>query len=92
MAGRAVGELRPEVRAESVRILREELSEEDLEKVRIAHATDPLGWIGLEHMFWGMGVRNLLRRRGLRDDVLPSGNWDDYYIQAIEAAAGLREP
>lgn len=41
------------------------------------------------HFHGGMAVRNLLRKV-IRDDELPSGNWDDYYVQALEAAAGKR--
>lgn len=55
------------------------------------------------HFGPGMGIRNLLRQAGLTDDKLPSDamdfyygagsgiqNWDDYYVQAVEAAAGAR--
>jgi hypothetical protein len=27
---------------------------------------------------------------GIKDDRLPTGNWDDYYTQALEFAAGIR--
>jgi hypothetical protein len=59
----------------------------------------PVSW----HHSVGMGIRNLLRQAGLTDDMLPKHamdayygegmgvqNWDDYYIQAVEAAAGAR--
>ena len=39
----------------------------------------------------GMFVRNTLRGAGLPDDLLPSKNWDDYYIPVIEIALGFRE-
>jgi len=54
------------------------------------------------HFGQGMAVRNVLRG-AIRDAELPdfpewygeladgTGNWDDYYIQCVEAAAGLRE-
>lgn len=51
------------------------------------------------HMFGGMAVRNYLRHKGFADDQLPAlpelygqnvSTWDDFYAQAIEAAAGLR--
>lgn len=35
------------------------------------------------HFYQGMKIRNLLRDIVL-DKELPTGNWDDYYIQAIE--------
>lgn len=51
------------------------------------------------HMWWGMGIRNLLREAGVKDEDLPFApyeigqfqNLDDYYIQAVEAAVGLRD-
>lgn len=52
-------------------------------------------WTGAHHHGWGTGVRNHLRKL-MKDDELPSApypdgrgeykNWDDYYVQAIEAA------
>lgn len=38
------------------------------------------------HFYEGMGVRNILREKIL-DKELPSGNWDDYYLEALEIAA-----
>jgi hypothetical protein len=38
-----------------------------------------------------MGVRNALRKYGLKDDLLPEGNWDDYYVPVVEVAVGVRE-
>lgn len=56
------------------------------------------------HHGFGTGIRNLLRNEeygaGIKDDELPAApyedgethkNWDDYYVAAIEAAAGLRD-
>lgn len=40
------------------------------------------------HFYEGMGIRNFLRKK-IPDSKLPSGNWDDYYIQAVEHAAEL---
>jgi hypothetical protein len=42
------------------------------------------------HFSSGMRIRNILRRYGLADNMLPCGNWDDYYVQVIEKALGLR--
>lgn len=42
------------------------------------------------HFGAGMGIRNELRDV-VKDDELPTGNWDDYYIPAIERAIGVRE-
>lgn len=59
----------------------------------------PVGW----HFGQGMAIRNLLRKGteahpGIPDTLLPAardvhplgcpeGNWDDYYIRAVEVAA-----
>lgn len=57
------------------------------------------------HHIFGTSIRNLLRNgnfgyRGIRDEELPPApyedgslqrNWDDFYVQAIEAAVGLRD-
>lgn len=56
------------------------------------------------HHGFGTSIRNLLRDEelgaGIKDDDLPKApyengesyqNWDDVYVQAIEAAVGLRE-
>jgi hypothetical protein len=55
------------------------------------------------HHGWGTAIRNVLRDEelgaGIRDEDLPDApyasglthrNWDDYYVQAVEAALGLR--
>jgi hypothetical protein len=56
----------------------------------------PAGW----HFGQGMAVRNVLRTEGFPDAELPLlpevygrdvGGWDDYYVQCIEYAAGMRE-
>lgn len=40
------------------------------------------------HFYDGMGVRNFLRAT-IKDKELPTGNWDDYYVPALECAALL---
>jgi hypothetical protein len=42
------------------------------------------------HFAGGMAMRNCLREE-IGDDELPTGTWDDYYIQAVEAAVGKRD-
>ncbi len=44
------------------------------------------------HLRQGMAVRNALREAGLLDAALPKNNWDDYYIAALEIAAGIEVP
>lgn len=50
-----------------------------------------IDWIGNNHHGWGTGIRNALRDAGFLDDQLPNENWDDYYIQVVELAVGIRE-
>lgn len=49
------------------------------------------GWLTSYHFGWGMHIRNALRKEGLKDDVLPDGNWDDYYGVIVEIACGIRD-
>lgn len=88
-----------EMKRRVVAHLRDELGEEQLAAIREKHAANPEGWALPYHMFAGMGVRNLLREV-VRDGELPPApypggeeqrNWDDYYVQALEAAAGVRD-
>lgn len=55
------------------------------DKIAEAMAEDPESWAVEYHFGWGMAVRNLLRDV-YADVELPTGNWDDYYIPAVEAA------
>lgn len=48
-------------------------------------------WFIPYHSYEGMVIRNKFRRSGLLDEMLPSGNWDDYYVQVMECAIGVRE-
>ena len=52
-----------------------------------------LEWIHaeLQHFGWGMAVRNLLRDKGFLDNMTKTGNLDDYYVQLVEAAVGVRD-
>ena len=88
-----------DVKAEALALVRA-LPEAFLAQVREAYLKDPSGWMIGGHFFVGMGVRNYLRSGkwgehdsglpGIRDDRLPSGNWDDYYTCALEHGAGAR--
>jgi hypothetical protein len=42
------------------------------------------------HMSFGMWVRNQLRMGGVKDNMVPDGNLDDYYVAMIEYALGHR--
>lgn len=60
------------------------------EEVTTAIKTDPDTWWAPYHFYWGMGVRNMLRNQVEIDGTERIGNWDDYYIYAIEAGLGVR--
>lgn len=48
-------------------------------------------WFIEHHFRMGMNIRNLLREEILSDHKLPTGNWDDYYVELVEIACGLRD-
>jgi len=75
-----------ELRAKAVNALRMELSPETQAEIRKAIAQDPDTWWAASHFFWGMAIRNFLRHHCCLDEQLPTGNWDDYYVQAVEEA------
>ncbi|MBZ4649269.1 hypothetical protein [Thermosipho sp. (in: thermotogales)] len=51
-----------------------------------------IDWFLLEHFRSGMTIRNMLRKdANLSDYLLPDKNWDDYYIQVLEIALGIRK-
>ncbi len=53
--------------------------------------SDPELWWADKHHGWGTAVRNHLREEVCLDTELPSGNWDDYYIQLVELACEIRK-
>lgn len=85
-----------DIRNKAIGLLVEELPRELLERVYSARVAGGVEWmreIGKDvdgpysfHFYEGMGVRNLLRSVIL-DGELPTGNWDDYYCQALLRAA-----
>ncbi|NCB41170.1 MAG: hypothetical protein EOM59_00900 [Clostridia bacterium] len=40
-------------------------------------------------MTYGVGIKNILRNEWLTDDLLPSQNWDDCYMDCLKAALGF---
>jgi hypothetical protein len=75
----------------SVEELQNLLTDEAIETTKMFHSRDPKTWWAIYHHGWGTGMRNYLRDKVCLDDQLPSGNWDDYYIQLIEMTCGIRE-
>ena len=49
----------------------------------------PFDWSTPYHFWEGMQIRNALRQQGILDRELPTGNWDDYWVMAVEAALPL---
>lgn len=85
-------ELPEEVKIKAIAAVRTVMIPEDIWKIKEAYAKDPSKWWVPYHFFWGMWIRNQIRSlTEVTDDQLPSGNWDDYYVPAVEAAFGLRE-
>lgn len=77
-------------RRQAVEILKSEMSETFFFELRGAAKEDPEWWAKHGwHFGQGMQIRNILRDNGLTDDYLPDQNWDDYYVQALEEAAGI---
>lgn len=75
----------------SVEKLKEVLDIETIETIRKEHKTNPDTWWASSHHGWGTAIRNFLRDNVCLDDKLPSGNWDDYYIQCVEIVCGVRD-
>lgn len=91
---RCFAELSPEVVQKGSAILLQHLPEDAKEEVAKRYAQfGKHAWIyeDMAHFGFGMGVRNLLREQGLTDDMLPNGNWDDYYVSLIEHALKLSQ-
>lgn len=77
--------LDPELRKEAVAMLRHEL-QGVLPQVRASIMEDPQEWWVTHHFFWGMGVRNLLRKHGFTDDRM-GDNLDVFWVGLVEEAA-----
>lgn len=97
----AWAEVSEETRSRCIEHLRASYPATFFDDVRRLAAADPDGWAHASHFFSGMTVRNVLHEV-VRDDELPGvfygwvegltepiHNWDDYYVQALEEAAGL---
>ena len=82
-------EIPPDVLEKAIAIF-QTLPDEFKTECRVRHAIEPDSWMASWHLSVGMRLRNILRERGLADDLLPDKNWDDYYIQVLELSLGLR--
>lgn len=88
-------ELSKEILLKAVEVLTNDFAEGDKKFLVNLYKSTPsetkAQWFIEYHHYDGMAIRNLLRRNGLLDEQLPSGNWDDYYVQVMEVAIGVRE-
>lgn len=85
-------ELPKELRDKCVGYLKEQLPSTFQGEIRDAYSKWGSDWMKQFgpypfHFSGGMNVRNLLRDI-VEDAELPSGNWDDYYCQALLRACG----
>jgi hypothetical protein len=89
-------ELPAKMRREVVDHARGKIPSSTWDQVRSAIDADPDSWwvAYAYHFGWGMSFRNLMREV-VADVNLPffdeGRHWDDYWVQAAEAAAGRRE-
>ena len=49
-----------------------------------------VNWMIPFHFNTGMSIRNLLRNKGITDNLFPDNNLDDYYIPMLEWWLGYR--
>lgn len=70
----------------AINYLSENFSLEIKRQIYDLYSNDPDGWYIPYHFDWGMNVRNMLRGEGFKDEYLPTGNWDDYYVEVVEKA------
>jgi hypothetical protein len=82
---RVWAELDEGIKQRAVEHLRGAMSDSLKAQTRELMAKAPEGWIVPYHFNTGMAIRNMLREV-IKDDELPSGNWDDYYVRAVEEA------
>lgn len=77
------------LRNAAVNRLKREIPEPIKEMFRNAIEADPLGWWVAHHFGLGMSIRNSLRKGGIDDSLVPSGDLEDYWVPAVEAALDI---
>lgn len=84
-------ELNSELKAIAVEYLKKLFTEEVKAAVRLCIAENSQGRWMLSHSAWGVFIRNQLRTEaGITDDLLPSGNWDSYFVEVVEEAVRVQ--
>lgn len=74
-----------------VAFLRSEIPDYIQANIRTLYESEGSEWAIPFHHEWGRNIRNALRLAGFFDSRLPDKNWDDYYIQVVELAVGIRK-
>jgi hypothetical protein len=88
---RKLAEIPIEVLRKAIDVLDAEFARSSWEaQIKNLHDNYGPDWVAQVHHTWGQEIRNLLRDAGLKDILLPSGNWDDYYGPIVEIVAGIR--
>lgn len=75
----------------TVQLLKKSVPEKLKNLLKEIYKKDPDNWMIPYHFGFGMSIRNVIREGGFPDKKLPDGNWDDYYVQVLEIAIGVRE-
>jgi hypothetical protein len=88
---RKLAEIPADVLKKAIDVLDAEFARASWE-AQIRNLRDNYGpaWVSMIHHDFGTYIRNVLREAGLKDDLLPGGNWDDYYGPVVEIVAGIR--
>jgi hypothetical protein len=88
-----LAELDPWIVGKAVKVLSE--LHPLMEETREMYVNDPVHWMSPYHFSTGMAIRNLLRKEVCLDNQLTTNeenqNWDNFYVQLMEVAAGCRE-
>jgi hypothetical protein len=86
-----LAEIPPEVLDQAIEYLSAVIPDHVKSEIALAIQQEGLNkWVTPYHFGWGMSIRNHLRNMGLKDDLLPEKNWDDYYHQIVEIVVGAR--
>lgn len=85
-------ELSEELLEKAVNYLKDLINEDEKDLIREEYMKLGEDWFAKYHNHWGMFIRNQLRKEcGIEDGLLPSENWDDYYVGCVEIAVGVRD-
>lgn len=78
------------IKNKSVEFLKDNIDEETKEQIVKMYEKESEAFLSFDHWGFGMAIRNGLRENVCLDDDTPSGNWDDYYIELVKMACGIK--